>query len=215
MFLVHPEGPGAPFFMKKFSGFYTVLILGFGLIITGCNVGSDSRSEAVLIQKLHSPNWRRANGAINDLIHWHPNSTNAIPPLKVLLHHNTFPPDPVPANMPTDFLARKAARALAAYHADMSADDMRVIYKFLESPDVETRMDGLKALRGGFNAPDAVPHILPLLKDPNEHVVRDACRTLTVIGDKSAIPSLEPLLSNPRSDVRWDARRAIDALNSK
>ncbi len=205
--------------MKKLSGLFTALLLGLGIVIviTGCNAGTklkESRSEAYLIQKLYSPDWRRVNGTINNLVDWYPNSTNAIPPLKELLHRNTLGTNVVSDSRPPQFLSRKAARALAAYHADMSAEDMQVVYNFLESPDVETRMDGLKALRV-FNKPEAVPYILPLLKDPNRHVLRDACQTLAVIGDKSVVPSIEPLLKHPDREVRKDAQRAIDALNSK
>jgi HEAT repeat protein len=72
----------------------------------------------------------------------------------------------------------------------------------------------LKALRG-LDAPSAVPEITPLLNHPNSHIVRDACRTLAVIGDKSLIPQIEPLLKNPEPAVQKDAQDAIVALKAK
>jgi HEAT repeat protein len=80
-------------------------------------------------------------------------------------------------------------------------------------------MDALKILRA-LKEPDAivqkiVADILPLLKDPKTHVVRDACRTLAVLGNKETIPFIEPLLKDKRSDVRKDAQNAIDELRAK
>jgi HEAT repeat protein len=92
--------------------------------------------------------------------------------------------------------------------------DLNIIYTFLKSLDVETKMDGLKALRG-LNATQAVPEILPLLNDENPHVLRDACRTLAVLGNTNTIPFIEPLLKNPRYDVKGDAQAAINILRAK
>jgi HEAT repeat protein len=80
-----------------------------------------------------------------------------------------------------------------------------------DRPEVE---DALKQLRE-VDAPEAVPDILTCLNHVNANVVRDACRTLAVLGDKDVIPSIEPLLNDPRSDVRKDAKDAIEKLQSK
>jgi hypothetical protein len=81
----------------------------------------------------------------------------------------------------------------------------------LRSDDVDVVIHALIALRR-LKAPDIAPEILPLLMHTNEHVLRDACRTLAVLGDKDAIPSIEPLLQHPEEDVRKDAQKAIDKL---
>jgi HEAT repeats len=72
--------------------------------------------------------------------------------------------------------------------------------------------DALKKLRQ-MNASEAVPDILPCLKNPDPGVVREACRTLAVLGNKDTVPDIEPLLNNPREDIRKDAQQAIDKLN--
>jgi hypothetical protein len=61
----------------------------------------------------------------------------------------------------------------------------------------------------------AVPEILPLLLNADDHVIRDACRTLAVIANKDVIPYIEPLLKDKRSAVRKDAQKAIDKLRAK
>ena len=57
--------------------------------------------------------------------------------------------------------------------------------------------------------------LLPLLKHATPNVVRDACRSLAVLGGKDVIPSIEPLLSHPDAKVQKDAKDAIFALKSK
>ena len=44
-----------------------------------------------------------------------------------------------------------------------------------------------------------------MLQNPNKNVVRDACRTLAVLGDKSLIPTLKPLLEVSDLAVQKDA----------
>lgn len=130
----------------------------------------------------------------------YPHSTNAIPIIRGLLK------DPS--------LRRSAARSLGNYHAALPPEDIKLICRFLRSPDPEEVMDGLKSLRG-LDAPAAVPDIVALLKDKDAHILRDACRTLAVLGNKDVIPAIEPLLKNSRSDVRKDARAAIAKLQAK
>jgi HEAT repeat protein len=90
-----------------------------------------------------------------------------------------------------------AAQASSPFAGAEPRDIIRTL-KFLRSPDYVA----------------AVPVIVPLLKHENANVVRDACRTLTVIGDNTAIPAIEPLLSDNRTDVRREAKEAIDLLRS-
>jgi len=72
----------------------------------------------------------------------------------------------------------------------------------------------LKTLRE-MDAPEAVPDILACLTSSNSNVIRDACRTLAVLGDSSNVPSIEPLLKHSRADVKKDAQDAINALSGK
>ena len=60
-----------------------------------------------------------------------------------------------------------------------------------------------------------VPAILPLLHHDSGNVIRDACRTLAVMGDKSVIPAIEPLLKDKREDVRKDAEDALATLRAR
>ena len=76
----------------------------------------------------------------------------------------------------------------------------------LKSENPETVINSLKLLRQ-LNDSSAVPQILPCLNHPNFKVIREACRTLAVLGDRNTIPSLQMLLA--RNDVRNDARAAI------
>ena len=66
-----------------------------------------------------------------------------------------------------------------------------------------------------MDAPQAVPQILPCLENPNPNIIRDACRTLAVLGNKDIIPYIEPLLKHKRKDVRKDAQDAIAKLKAK
>jgi HEAT repeat protein len=107
----------------------------------------------------------------------------------------------------------KAARVLGAIHAKVSREDVKKITALL-SGTKEEKGEGLKALRG-LDAPEAVPAILPLLKDPDNNVKRDACRTLAVLGDKSVIPDIQPLQNDPSTAVQKDANDAIFAIQHK
>ena len=157
-----------------------------------------------------------------------PASTNAIAVIKEILHNNeaiaaneenidntTKPPTSRVRRVDSILIARAAARALGEYHATASDADVEIIFKQLISSHItDTAMDGLKALRG-MKAPQAVPMLLPLLKDGNEHVLRDTIRTLAVLGDESTIPYIKPFLHNNRIRVVGDAQEAIEALKAK
>jgi len=75
-------------------------------------------------------------------------------------------------------------------------------------------MDGLISLRG-LKAESTVPDILPLLNHKHPNVIRDACRTLAVLGNKDLIPQIEPLLNHPEAAVKKDAQDAIYKLRQK
>jgi HEAT repeat protein len=76
-------------------------------------------------------------------------------------------------------------------------------------------IQALKLLRR-LNAPQAVPQILPCLNAQlHPNVIRDACRTLAVLGRKDIVPQIQPLLADNRADVRKDAQNAIFILQMK
>lgn len=219
--------------MKNIPKLFLSGVVVLGMFAANLSLrASPNKTEAELIQMLYSGDYHKINDALDRLPHWYPNSTNAIPVIKQMLRSNetmiVTRPAPqslskkvaandghlMPIRMPPDIMARMAARALGNYHAAVDGDDLDLICNLLKSSDVETVMDGLKALRG-LDTPQAVPDILPLLQSQNDHVLRDACRTLAVLGNKSTIPYIEPLLKNPRIDVKADAQTAITSLRSK
>ena len=174
-----------------------------------------NKTEAELIQMLKSDDYRDVNDALDRLPAWYPKSTNAIPEVKKLLIAKRSDP----ANVPENFISRRAARSLGNYHVRLSTNELKIVVGFLHSHDEEEVMDGLKALRNLDVPPELhkkiANEIVPLLQDKDDHVVRDACRTLAVYGDKSNIPQIEPLMKRLRVDVRTDARKAIEALKKK
>ena len=46
-------------------------------------------------------------------------------------------------------------------------------------------------------------------------VIRDACRTLAVLGTKDNVADIEPLMNHPDPRVKKDALDAIAALKAK
>ncbi len=92
--------------------------------------------------------------------------------------------------------------------------EVKKLCDLLESSNVDQVTDTLKVLRK-MDAPEAVPEILNCLEHSDPYVMRDACRTLAVLGNKQNIPAIEPLLKDKRSDVRKDAKIAIETLSKK
>lgn len=219
---------------KAKRSFVTVFVLAVLALLSPVLLAAPNKTEAELIQMVCSGDYRKMNDALDRLPNWYPNSKNAVQIIRGILRSNevlivtqpAYQPPPtgsrqgqagswmrIPA--PRNMLVRMTARALGNYHATLDEAELNVIYSLLSSRDEECAMDGLKALRG-LNAPQAVPKIIPLLDDQNAHVVRDACRTLAVLGDASTIPFIEPLLKrNLKLDIKWDAQHAIAKLKSK
>ena len=158
--------------------------------------------EDKLIADLSSPNEGTVSKALLRLEKKFSSSTKAFPAARKLLA------DPRP------MVQRKAARYLGAVHAKVDETDLKNICALLTSEDPKTVMDGLKALRG-LEAPQAIPQILPCLKNVDPSVIRDACRTLAVLGNKDLIPNIEPLLKYADPKVQKDAQDAIDLLKAK
>jgi HEAT repeat protein len=109
---------------------------------------------------------------------------------------------------------RKAVRVLGVLQPDLDAQGLAGVTRMLASNDSAEVIDALKGLRGLYAAA-SIPAILPLLGSPDEHVKREACRTLAVVGDKSVIARIEPLRNDPVKDVRTDADGAITQLRRK
>ncbi len=219
-------------FMKNTFNFFLTGV--FCLLIFSVNSSLSAaprKTEAELIQMLYSGDYHKINDALDRLPNWYPDSTNAVQVIRGILKSNEVMVASQPAHklpptkngvsggstarpLPPDRVSRIAARALGKYHATLNEDELDIIYNLLNSPDNDSVVDALKALRG-LNAPQAVPKILPLLHAKDTHVVRDACRTLAVLGNTNTIPFIEPLLKDLRSDVRQDAQEAIKTLKAK
>ena len=159
--------------------------------------------EAELIRMLGSANPDTVIDALGQLPRRYPASTGAVPAIRGILKNGA--------------VRRQAARALGNYHAELPPEDVRVVLGLLRSPDINDAMDGLKALRDLREPADIrkkiAADIVPLLNDREVHVVRDACRTLAVVGNRDTISALEPLLHHARSDIRQEAQKAIAALS--
>jgi HEAT repeat protein len=191
---------------------FSLATLALVILASYSSSAAPSKSEADLIYMLKSPNYKDVIDALDRLPKWYPYSTNAVAVIKEILVLRAPVYSPYE---PKNIVTRKAARALGNYHATLTPDELKVIYELFMAPhDPDSIMDGLKALRG-MHAPEAVPQILPMLRDPNTHVVRDACRTLAVLGNRDIIPYIQPLLAHPAGDVRADAKDAIAKLQVK
>ena len=164
-----------------------------------------AETEDDLIAKLSSPDESTVISTMTRYKKLYRGSTKAFPVLKKLLTDSRLK------------VRERAAGLLGSFHADVSEADVKAICALLKEPSADANMEGLKALRGlqGSALAGAVPDILPCLKNSNSYVVRDACRTLAVLGNKDQIPLIEPLLNSPESRVKKDAQDAITALRSK
>jgi len=164
-----------------------------------------AETEDDLIAKFSSPDEGKVLSAMTHYKKLYRDSTKAFPVLKSLLTDSR------------QKVRERAAGMLGAMHADVNEQDVKAICALLKEPNVGANQEGLKSLRGlqGPAVAGAVPDILPCLKNSNSYVVRDACRTLAVLGNKDVIPLIEPLLNSPESKVKKDAQDAITALRSK
>ena len=67
-------------------------------------------------------------------------------------------------------------------------------------------------LAEGLGAPEAIPHLVQLLKDRHENVRANSAGALARLGATRAIDAIEPLLGDPEDKVRRAARKALDRL---
>jgi len=159
-------------------------------------------TEDDLIAELASPNEKTVNAALQKLEKQFPTSTKAFPEMKRLLADSR------------SSVRRKAGRVLGVLHAEVNETDLKNITAMFKAADPQETMDALKSLRG-LKAESTVPEIVPLLQNAHVGIIRDACRTLAVLGNKSHIAAIEPLLSHPDDKVKKDAQDAIFALKAK
>ena len=173
------------------------------LLATAPSIRAETEDD--LIAKLSSPDEKTVISTMTRYKKLYRGSTKAFPTLKKLLTDSRLK------------VKERAAGLLGSFHAEASEADVTAICLLLKEPDVNANQEGLKALRGlqGSALAGAVPDILPCLKNSNSYVVRDACRTLAVLGNKDMIPLIEPLLKSPDSRVKKDAQDAITALRAK
>ena len=174
----------------------------FAAVVTFFAACSSTRPESELLRDLDSPHAGVVCDALQALEKQYPGSAAARPKIVAKLDD------------PRVEVRRKAARVLGAMGTRLDDAETAKVVVLLSSQNVDTVIDGLKALRGTGNA-SAVPAIVPLLAHPNRYVKRDACRTLAVLGDRSVVPAIEPLVGNPDHEVDEDARLAIARLREK
>jgi HEAT repeat protein len=185
--------------MKKFIQRSLVLAAVFAIALP--LLAGKTKENEVLIG-LDSPKEKVVLGALQDFEKEHPASATCMAKCKALLADNR------------PYVRQKAARVLGVLHAAVSPADLNNISLLLNATDKLEVMQGLKALRG-LKAQSEIPKIVPLLKNPDDNIKRDSCRTLAVLGDKSLIPEIEPLLKDPDKGVVKDAKDAITALTIK
>lgn len=163
------------------------------------------KSVDQLIQELGSPDAGKVTDAmarLEDMYRKGVNVTIAVPVIKKLLADTREP------------VRRKTARILGVFHVQLTDAELHLVCAQLKATDWREVQSALKALRD-LNVPSTITDILPCLQHPVPGVVRDACRTLAVLGKKDVIPSIEPLLNSPDKAVRKDAQDAIAVLRAK
>ena len=201
-------------FFPKCARWVVVAAVVMAVLVPASASAAARKSEAELIAMLESTDHRTVLDALDRLPNWYPNSTKAQPQIQKLLGAKVNA-----VGVPINLISRKAARALGNYHVTLTWDELQVFLGFIRSHDVDDIMDGLKALRGLKEPPDVEEkisaEIMPLLKNEEIHIVRDAIRTLGALGNKNSLPAIEPLLKHTNSDVKKDAREAIAAIEKK
>lgn len=201
-------------FAFTFSRWVGCLLLAITALVPPSSDAAPGKSEADLIAMLRSQNYKQVLDALDRLPNWYPNSTTAVQEIRKLLGTRL-----TISGVPPNYLSRKVARSLGNYHATLNSDEVKLILGFVRSAEIDDVMDGLKALRG-LKEPAEIEEkiaaeLVLLLQDKEPHVVRDAIRTLGVVGNKETIPAIEPFLRHLKLDVKRDAREAITALEKK
>jgi len=102
-------------------------------------------------------------------------------------------------------------RESAALELVLVADQhaLQALTEALSDRDTDVRRTVIQAL-AGLNLPDALPHFLPLLQDPEPSVVQAACDALIKFGEPAALLLLKEL-----EHPDWMARKAaLEVLQS-
>lgn len=103
----------------------------------------------------------------------------------------------------------KYDKNLYAYIGDLLQDE-RMRVRLGVSALIET----LKR-EDSANVIQAIPSILPLLKNQNSMIRGDAAYLLGIIGRQDTIPFLHETMSDENTDVRIIAQEAIEEIQSK
>ena len=184
------------------QSFFIALAIGVFTLTTSPVQAAKVKTEDELIANLASPKEDVAAEAMLRIEKQFSTSTKAIPEIKKYLGDNRAK------------VRRKAARVIGVLHADVTSAEIKTICGLFKSADQREVIDGLIALRG-LKAAEALPEIVPLLNHAAPNVVRDACRTIAVLGGKEHIPLIEPLLKSADPRIQKDAQDAIFALKAK
>ena len=83
----------------------------------------------------------------------------------------------------------------------------------MKDPDPAVRVHAVDAL-GNFADRRLLPHLTPLLQDPDDSLVRSTIRAIVAIGAPEAEAALIELLKDPRTSVRKTAAEALGDLVS-
>lgn len=182
--------------------FFIAIAIGVFTLVVSPVQAAKEKTEDELIADLASPKEDVVASAMLKLEKQFPTSAKAIVEIKKYLGDNRAK------------VRRKAARVLGVLHTDVTSAEIKTICALFKSADQREVMDGLIALRG-LKAAEALPEIVPLLNHAAPNVIRDACRTIAVLGGKEHIPLIEPLLKNADPKVQLDAQDAIFKLKAK
>lgn len=182
--------------------FFIALALGVFTLTASQVQAAKVKTEDELIADLASPKEDVVAEAMLKIEKQFPTSAKAIPEIKKYLGDNRAK------------VRRKAARVIGVLHSEVTSAEIKSICGLLKGTEDREIMDGLISLRG-LKAAEALPEILPLLNHATPNVVRDACRTVGVLGNKEHIALLEPLLKHADAKVQKDANDAIFALKAK
>ena len=182
--------------------FIIALAVGVFTFTTAQVEAAKVKTEEQLIADLASPKEDVVADAMLKIEKQFPTSTKAIPEIKKYLGDNRAK------------VRRKAARVIGVLHADVTSAEIKTICALLKATEQREVMDGLIALRG-LKAAEALPEITPLLNHAAPGVIRDACRTIAVLGSKEHIALIEPLLKHADPKVQLDAQDALFKLKAK
>lgn len=103
---------------------------------------------------------------------------------------------------------RSAVQHILAYFGAQVLEPL--LNRLIEEEDSRTRHHLLEVLR--TQPPEALPQLLPFLKDKRWYVVRNVILLLGEIRHQASLPSLVKMLGHPDTRVRREALRAITRI---